>query len=82
MDSHLYVLLTILLLILALGARVGWLAVAVIIPLVIGVSTGVTTGWSNPEGYGYPNAYVTGYLAGGTVYAKYPHDTPGLGWIL
>lgn len=30
----------------------------------------------------YRNAYVTGRLAGGTVYASYPYATPGLGWIL
>ncbi len=29
-----------------------------------------------------PNALVTGYLAGGTVYASYPENSPGLGWIL
>lgn len=29
-----------------------------------------------------PNALVTGYNAAGTVYASYPNNTPGLGWIL
>ena len=30
----------------------------------------------------YPNALVTGYGVAGTVYASYPGNTPGLGWII
>jgi hypothetical protein len=37
------------------------------------------------ENEGYVNAYdrarKTGYLVGGTVYASYPENVPGLGWI-
>lgn len=29
----------------------------------------------------YRNAYVTGKLVGGTVYASYPWNVPGLGWV-
>lgn len=37
------------------------------------------------ERYNYdqenPNALVKGRLIAGTVYADYPYQTPGLGWI-
>lgn len=29
-----------------------------------------------------PNALITGYNVAGTVYASYPNQAPGLGWIL
>lgn len=29
-----------------------------------------------------PNALVSGYNVAGTVYASYPENSPGLGWIL
>ena len=33
------------------------------------------------EQYNYKYALKTGQLAGGTVYASYPDNVPGLGWI-
>lgn len=29
-----------------------------------------------------PNAIISGQVVGGTVYASYPKNSPGLGWIL
>lgn len=38
------------------------------------------------EKYNYdlenPNALITGENVAGTVYASYPENTPGLGWVL
>lgn len=38
------------------------------------------------DGYDYdqenPNALIRGNVIGGTVYASYPNQTGGLGWIL
>jgi len=46
----------------------------------------VFCGVQNYEMYNYAadynHALVTGRLVGGTVWASYPEDTPGLGWIL
>ena len=33
------------------------------------------------ERYDYNNALITGKLVAGTVYASYPDNVPGLGWI-
>ena len=30
----------------------------------------------------YPYAYKSGKIVGGTVYASYPDEVPGLGWIM
>jgi hypothetical protein len=42
--------------------------------------------YRNRENYDYdaenPNALRTGYNVAGTVYASYPGNVPGLGWIL
>jgi hypothetical protein len=41
---------------------------------------------SHSEKYDYdkenPNALRTGYNVAGTVYASYPGNNPGLGWVL
>lgn len=40
----------------------------------------------NKESYDYdrenPNALRTGYNVAGTVFASYPDNVPGLGWVL
>ena len=33
------------------------------------------------EQYDYNRALITGQLVGGTVFASYPDNVPGLGWI-
>lgn len=42
--------------------------------------------WTYNENYDYdaenPNALRTGYQVAGTVYASYPGNVPGLGWVL
>jgi len=78
-----YLILTITLLmgVGSLYSRTGvWLPTAAIVPVVLAVL--LIGPLNDKERYTYPNAYVTGYLAGGTVYAKYPEKTPGLGWIM
>jgi len=34
------------------------------------------------EKYAYDYAYQSGKLIGGTVYASYPENSPGLGWVV
>jgi len=34
------------------------------------------------EKYSPDFPYVTGKIIGGTVFASYPNETPGLGWVL
>jgi hypothetical protein len=40
----------------------------------------------DPNAYNYdrenPNALISGRVVGGSVYAAYPQNAPGLGWIL
>lgn len=52
----------------------------VISTIVIGIAWFLREGKAR-EMYDYNRALRTGQLAGGTVFASYPDNVPGLGWI-
>ena len=60
-----------------------WLVGLCMIVLLIGTFYAIQEKY---DGYDYdsenPNALESGKQVSGTVYASYPENTPGLGWVL
>ena len=54
----------------------------IIISIIMIIGAWILREFRHNEKYGYDYTYQTGKLVGGTVYASYPENVGGLGWIL
>jgi c-di-AMP phosphodiesterase-like protein len=62
--------------------KLSKIVILLFVTIVILEASWILEKFKNKEKYEYENAYKNGKIISGTVYADYPQEVGGLGWVL